>query len=331
VEPRVAEQVETGDLNALLRAVDGLCASRSWEALIELAQLCERAIERGKQLWPITSHIDYRLALEAPGEYAAEVLRPEVGRFAHGPLTEVAASSHTWEELAPFIEIPQAAAYVAQERVIRGEVLTGDGRAHPEVLELPLRLEPWEPAYPVATFKATYVEIPEVWEPAAPVRMEDPRPAEPLDEPEIQHALLDLVQPWTSESNGAARAAVVEGDATAAASSLALGTVRMGVLEPAEALQWMAWAAASGGAYGRRRGVALGRFLTWYTSSLLADQPWPAAPDELGRALGELRWYRWDEGDPDQGWALRIAVEDPNHGWAAAIGATDLREDDASD
>ena len=138
--------VEAGDLNELLRAVDGLCAARSWDELVALAERCEEAVERGKQLWPIAEHIDYRLALEAPGDFAGRVLNPGIGRFSLGPLTEVAASTHTWAQLAPHIEAPQAAAYVAQERVLRGEVLEGDPLAHPEVLELPLRLWAWVPA-----------------------------------------------------------------------------------------------------------------------------------------------------------------------------------------
>ncbi|MDQ4028963.1 MAG: hypothetical protein M3214_13085, partial [Actinomycetota bacterium] len=151
MDSSLIELVEAADLNALLRAVDGLCSTRSWDELLELADRCDEAIERGKQLWPIAAHIDYRIALEAPGPIAAQVLHPEVGRFAHGPLTEVAASSHTWGELAPHLNTPQVAAYVAQERVLRGEVLEGDGRAHADVMEMPLELAPWEPTYALAT------------------------------------------------------------------------------------------------------------------------------------------------------------------------------------
>ncbi len=70
----LAELVEAADLNALLRAVDGLCEDRDWGRLVDLADMCEEALERGKQLWPIADHIDYRLALEAPGDYAGSVL-----------------------------------------------------------------------------------------------------------------------------------------------------------------------------------------------------------------------------------------------------------------
>lgn len=315
--------IEAEDLNALLRAVDELCARRDWDGLVDLAERCELALERGRQLWPIAAHIDYRLALEAPGEYAAEVLVPEASRFSLGPLTEVAASTHTWEELAPHIELPQVAAYAAQERVLRGEDLRSDARAHPEVLELPLVLQPFEPTYALATYRADHVEVAEPWTPRAALEPCEAQPAELLDEPELESALLELVAPWVAESNGAARAVVVEGDAAGAIAHLA-PLARCGPLEPAEALAALAWAAASGGAHGRRRGAAFGRWLTLVTVATLADLPWPCPPRELGRAAGALRWYRWDEGQPEKGWVLRVAVADPEHGWAAALGATDL-------
>jgi hypothetical protein len=328
VDDATQDLIEQADHNALLRVVDGLCASSQWDALVELADRCELALERGKQLWPIASHIDYRLALEAPGEYAADVLVPNVGRFSHGPLSEVAASTHTWEELADHIEIPQAAAYTAQERVLRGEDLRSDERVHAEVLDLPFVLESWEPAYPTPVFKATYAEVPEVWEPSEPLVPTDTRAAETLHEPELQDTLLDLVLPWTTESNGAASTIVVEGDAASAVSGLTAGGLRIGRLSAQEVLQRMAWAAASGGAYGRRRGGALGRFLAWSTVAALADFSWPARPGEIEAGLTELEWFRWDEGDEEEGWVLRLAVADPDRGWAAAIGATDVRNEE---
>lgn len=327
MDASILDLIEQADHNALLRVVDGFCASGEWDQLVELADRCEMALERGKQLWPIASHIDYRLALEAPGDYAADVLVPDVGRFSHGPLTEVAASTHIWDELADHIEIPQAAAYAAQERVLRGEDLRDDVRTHPYIIEMPFCLAPWEPTYSLPVFKSTYAEVPEVWEPSRPLAEVDPSAAPFLEEPEIENALRDLVQPWTSESNGAARTAVVEGDAIAAVSPLTIGGLRMGPLRGDEALQRMAWAAASGGAYGRRRGGALGRFLAWSTVAVLGEVPWPARPDEIEAALDELNWFRWDEGQEEEGWMLRLAVADPDHGWAAAIGATDVKNE----
>jgi hypothetical protein len=325
---RLQDLVEAADLNDLLRAVDGLCAARDWESLVHLADLCEDALERGKQLWPIAAHIDYRLALEAPGDYAASVLDPNASRFSLGPLTEVAASTHEWGDLADHIDHPAVAAYVAQERVLRGEVLDGDERAHPEMLDLPLHLLDWEPAYRLATYRPDHLEVPENWEPRAPFRDRDRIDAAALDEPELVAALLELVTPWTTESNGAARAVVVDGDARAATSALTYDRLRIGELSLEEAAQRIAWAASSGGAHGRRRGVALGRFATLYLVALLVDLPWPPDFVRLGELARGLRWFRFDEAEPERGWVLRIAVEDTEHGWAAAIAATDLVEEE---
>ena len=327
MDARLRELVELADLNQLLRAVDGLCARRAWDELVELADACEAALERGKQLWPIADHVDYRLALEAPGEYAAEVLT-HTQRFSHGPLTEVAASTHSWNELRPHIEVPEVAAYVAHERVLRGEDLSSEQGSLPNVLELPLALQPWEPVYALATFKPTFAEIAEPWEPSGPFEEKEKTDTDELDDPEVTAALVDLVQPWVAESNGAARAVVVDGDAAAAASALSLERFRIARLSPEEAIQRLAWAAASGGAHGRRRGAAFGRFLAWSTAAVIAEVDWPPHADELGSALAELDWFVFDEGPPKEGWHLRIAVEDPERGWAAAVAATDLLGED---
>lgn len=327
MDERTLELIEAGDLNGLLRAVDGLSSRKSWEEMLELADRCDDAIERGKQLWPIIAHIDYRIALEAPGEYAASVLDSELSRFLPGPLTEVAASTHSFEELAPHVQTPQSMAYLAHERVLRGERLTDDDRVPTDVLELPLELLAWEPTYALAKYRSDHVEVAEAWDPRSPLRDEEPRPAPTHSDEEVENALLDLVTPWTTESNGAARAVVVEGDAVGAASNLAFSSLRVGELELTEALQRMAWAAAAGGAHGRRRGAAFGRFAAWYTTAILCGFEWPVDPDELAGATAGLRWHRWDEGEQETGWVLRLAVEDPTDGWAAAIGATDLLEE----
>lgn len=310
-----------------MRAVDVLCEQREWDGLEDLVELCEHALERGKQLWPIIAHIDYRIALEAPGDHAAEVLESDLGRFAVGPLTEVAASSHTWEELAPHIESAHAAAFVAQERVLRGEDLTGDERAHAEIVDLPLALQAFEPAYPIATFYSDHVEVAEVWEPKEQMRPLHAQPVPEVAAAGVVEGLLDVVQPWVAESNGAARAVVVEGDAGEAIATVTAGAdgVLSGPLRPAEALQRIAWAAASGGAHGRRRGAAFGRFTAFFVTALLGGASWPAGPDRVGAIAEGLRWYRWDESARLEGWILRIAVEDPAAGWAAALGATDLK------
>ncbi|MDQ3951523.1 MAG: hypothetical protein M3279_00970, partial [Actinomycetota bacterium] len=153
----------------------------------------------------------------------------------------------------------------------------------------------------------------------------------PVDDAEVVDALLGLVDPWTSESNGAARAAAVEGDARAAIAALMDGPFRLAPLDVEEAFRSIAWAAASGGAHGRRRGAALGRFSAWYTAALLADLSWPSPGEDLGAASARLRWFAWDEADVEEGWVLRIAIEDPAQGWAAALGATDVLTEEPED
>jgi len=327
---RVAELIEAADMNALLRVIDGLCSSQSWEGLIDLADRCEEALERGKQLWPIAAHVDYRLALEAPGDYAADVLGSPLSRFALGPLTEVAASTHTWAELSPYIEAPHIAAFVAQERVLRGEDLTGAPGIHLEVLELPPKLMGFEPHYSLATYRSNVVEIADPWDPR-PLYPVQEALAQDLSEPDVEHALLELVTPWTEESNGAARAVIVEGPASAAISKIAFGEMAAVTIDGTEALKLMAWAAASGGAHGRRRGAALGRALAWRTAAVLVDLPWPTEPARLASQIDRLLWYRWTEAGPDEGWSLRLAVEDTEHGWAAAIGAADLLQEEMAE
>ncbi|HEX8858028.1 MAG TPA: hypothetical protein VGC06_02855, partial [Actinomycetes bacterium] len=239
--------VEEGDPAALLRAVDGLCADRDWPGLLRLRELLADAIERGKPLWPVTTYVEYRIALEAPGPEVGLVLRSGVGRFALGPLTEVAAATHAWDELAPHLEEPGVAGTVAQERVLRGEDLRGREGTHPEVLELPLVLAPWEPDYPLATYRAAELEVPDpAMEDGARMQDSTAEPTAELERQEALRALIDLVEVWTTESNGAARAVAVRGGPAEAVATLGYGAHRLGRLDPAMALARMAWAAASG-------------------------------------------------------------------------------------
>jgi hypothetical protein len=320
--------IEASDLDGLIVAVDRLCADEAWDSLVSLRDACRAALERGRQLWPVASHIEYRLALSAPGRWAAGVLRPGAGRFAPGPLPEVAASAHCWNELAPWVleDAGPLAAITAHERVVRGEDLSASG-TDGTVLELPLRLQPWEPAYPVATYHPDRGEFPFPSLPEPTDEVRPPRHADvtPADDPESVRALLDVASVWTAESDGRAEAVAVEGDAVAALGRLGVVRARVVSLTVADALAALAWAAASGGAHGRRRGMAAGRFGAWWTAAALTGLlgAWPPPSDELGEALRSLRWYRWDAGDPDTGWVCRVAAEDPSDGVAWALAATD--------
>lgn len=321
----LSDLVEAAEPNPLMRQVDALCGRADWDGLIDLAARCRAAVERGKQLWPIAEFIDYRLALEAPGPIAGAVITPQAGRFALGPLAEVAASSHRFEEAARYIASPQSRSAFAGECVVRGEDLTGlvDGESA-QMIELPLRLAEWEPRYCLAKYRSNEVQVEE---PALPKKLGAVSSAAgaPSEDPELVQALWDLVSVWVSDSNGHAEVSFVDGDAANAVAGLGSGEFRMARLKPADAMRYMAWAAASGGANGRRRGAALGRSRAWWAASRLVQLEWPVDPDVLGRSIAELDWFAFETGGGSSGWTLRLAVEDSRDAWAVAIDATDLR------
>jgi hypothetical protein len=204
---------------------------------------------------------------------------------------------------------------VAAERVVRGEEID-------EVADLPGRLLSWEPRYPVATYKAHKVEAPS---PAPPkVHGSDlPDGVSTVDDPQSEAALADLVQPWVTESNGRASTVTVDGDAIASIRALGLRTARTAVLDATEALAWMGWAGASGGAHGRRRGAAAGRYGVWWAIATICDLDWPVDPDQMTEAVPRLEFVWFDDGSPGTGWELRLAIADPTEGLAWAISAVD--------
>ena len=321
--------IELADLDELTRHVDRLARAGDWAGLLDLRDRSLAAVGRGKQLWPIATNAEFRLALEAPGRWAATVLETRAGHFAPGPLAEVAGSTHPWRDLAPYVPATPVAALAAHERVVRGEDLRRDAVANrlPPVLELPFNLQAWEPAYPVAEYHADRVDFPR---PAMPelaghdVRSR-PAPAAVRADPDATSALTELAGAWTKESNGRAEAISVRGRAVEAVRALGAPVLRLAQVDPGEALALMAWTAASGGAHGRRRGAAAGRFAAWWTLTGLAGlvDEWPIDPDELGEVAGDLQFYRWDAGEPETGWVLRLAIEDPAEGLAWAVAAVD--------
>jgi hypothetical protein len=236
----------------------------------------------------------------------------------------------------------------AHERVMRGDDLTGDPVATtlPEVLDLPLRLQPWEPRYALAEYHPDKMAAPSPpLPPLKPLRAgpaatasagraspsgpsSGPDERGPDERDEVPGALEDLVSTWTEESNGRARAAGTRGRAVDAITLLE-GTVEELVeLGPATALALMGWAAASGGAHGRRRGAAPGRFAAWWVLAALGGctSQWPLVPDDLGEVLHQMRWFAWAGGGPGSGWVLHLAIEarsGPHQGRAWALAARD--------
>lgn len=317
--------IARGDLDGLVRMIDDRSSSHDWPGLLRIRDRSRAAVETGRQLWPAATLAEYRLALLADAEHVAMVLDETdglSGRFTIGPLTEVAAQHHSWGDLEELLDSGPRATFVAHERAIRGEPIDSDDLA--PVLDIPPVLAPWEPKYAVATYSNSGAEFP------APDLPDDWRDiatttdAEELDD-DVDVSLRQLVEAWTTASNGRAEVVCVNGDASAALGALGLRRARICDLEPAEAVAWIAWAGASGGAHGRRPGAAAGRYGAWWLLASLGDllDDWPIDSDELGDLANELRWYRWNAYEPEVGWSLQIAIEDPSNEVAWAITALD--------
>jgi hypothetical protein len=324
---RTGELITGNDLDGLLRRIDELCAAASWPELLRLRDAARAAYTSGRQLWPAALHAEYRLALEAPADVAAPVAAEASGRFALGPLTEVVASTHTWAELSPHLPAGPTRALVAYERVLRSEDLRGDRSIDTSVFDLPLRLEPWEPAYPLASYEAWRGIFPTPPVPALrPTRL-PAEPPPPVADPATTDALAEVTHVWVSESNGRSDAVAVDGDVFDAIAALGVPSARVGRISRAQGLATQGWTAASGGAHGRRRGMAAGRFSAWWVVAALSamSEDWPLDPRELGEAGAELSWFAWDTEEPSTGWTFRLAVVDAAEGLAWAAMANDQR------
>ncbi len=316
--------IHRADLDGLVRLVDKLCAGAEWPELLELRNRSRAAVTSGRQLWPAATLAEYRLALWAPAEWATHVLDEDSGRFTIGPLTEVVAQHHRFEDVRANLPDGPRVGFIAHECALRGQQIPPH-LANP--LEVPFKLQPWEPDYCLAEYSDDGIAAPA---PALPgssefVAMTAAAGAEVVDDPDVELAVRQLIEPWITSSNGRAEIVAVEGTADAAVAALGVGTGRLAPIAPSLAMAWLAWAGASGGAHGRRRGAAIGRFGAWWTVAALADlgDPWPVDPAAIGGALTSLDWYWWHAGEPVLGWELQLAVADPAEGYAWAISAHD--------
>lgn len=312
------------DIDGLVRHLDALCASRDWAGVLSVRDRSRVAVQTGRQLWPIATLAEYRLALWAPPEWAATVLDDESGRFTIGPLSEVAAQLHTFADLRPHLDNDHRLGFLAHERALRGENIPADVV---DPLDIGFALQPWEPDYVVAEYGDDGVQQPP---PAVPslvgaVAAPGSPPSELVDDPDVTTAVRQLFDQWTAASNGRVEIACVEGVAADAVRALGVPQPRLVVIEPAHALAWLAWAGATGAAHGRRRGASAGRFATWWLLAALGDQldEWPVDPDDLGAVATGLQWFWWDAHEPSLGWAVQLAVADPDEGYAWAISAHD--------
>lgn len=314
-----------GDLDELIREVDRRADRHDWHGVEEVARRSRAAIERGHQLWPAASFAEYRIALGAPAEIAASVVREGAGWMAPGPLAEVVAQDHTFSDLCTHLEVGPLAAVVAGERVLRGEEIADD---QPVAGELPGRLLDWEPRYLLASYAPDgfRFDTPEV---ADPTRMQtvelealDAAAMADPDALDAASALHGAVAHWATRSAGTVRVSGVAGNHVDALAALGLTEARWREATPSEFATVLAWAAADGAANGRRRGAAAGRSELWWCLVTLCglDEQWPCDP---GSDAAELRFGLWLPTEPVTGWSCRLTVEDPLDGLAWALDASE--------
>ena len=317
--------VEASDLKGLLARIDRLAAAADWDTLVVLRDRCIEAVERGKQLWGVAQFTEYRLALEAPADYAGEVVKEGAGRFALGPLWEVAAAGHSWDELAPYLDEPRWRAFAAHERAIRGDSVDSTS-IDVDVVDVPLTLADWEPRYPVAEYRPDRAAFPERELPEMQW-VELTATPERVQEDDAAAALMDLAQVWIDESSGRGEARAVAGDARSAIRALGPSRVRLAEIDLHAAMALMTWVGASGGAYGRRRGTPVGRSGAWWALRCVLglDEDGGSEPTTLGAEAAGLKWFAWDPGDRVGGWNFHMAVEDPLDGLAWAVSVLDWK------
>lgn len=325
----VDDVVHRADLDGMVRLIDEWTSAQNWVGLLAVRDRARAAVSTGRQLWPAATLAEYRLALHAPPQWSATVLDESSGRFTIGPLIEVAAMHHSPTDLAPFLDDPIRLGWLAHERAMRtqGAVDLPGTAANP--LEIPIAVQPWEPQYPLATYSDDGVDAPS---PEIPGRSGGTRPThdrapvgrqasnaahagvvEVIDDPDTTDAVRQLFDSWTADSNGRVEMVCVRGRAADAVTALGVAHAELHRLTLADALAWLAWAGASGGAHGRRRGAASGRFAAWWLLATLTDlaDPWPPDPDELAQAASALEWFWWDAGEPLLGWTVQLAVAEP--------------------
>lgn len=320
--PRLDELINRVDLDGLVRYVDDTCSSRDWPHLLTIRNDARAAVATGRQLWPIATLANYRLALWAPGSIAARALDDTARTFMPGPVSEILAVNHTWADLEPHLEHGHDRSLFAYERALRGDHIDTNEFA---ALDIPFAPQSWEQTYALATYTDDGGSFPA---PGIPTEFTtDTSTAAPhvLTDDTTTEAFRDLVEPWTAHSNGRAEISCVEGDGASAIRALGVTNAQMHELSHGEAFQWLAWAGANGGAHGKRRGAATGRFGAWWLMShivSIADE-WPVDPDQLGAIVSGLRYWWWDTNEPRTGWQLRLAVEDKDELVAFALTASD--------
>ncbi len=324
----INQLIDRSDMDGLVRTVDDLCSSRDWSSLLQLRNLCRLATTSGKQLWPVSTLAEYRLALLAHAHIAAQVVVEGSGRFTLGPLTEVIAQNHQWSELQHELPPSPIASFVAHECALRGQHIENPADVF-AALETPLELQSWEPNYELAMYRDNSADFPSPeLPPTSTSRVVTAATSFEIGnyrDNAVVDAVHQLVGAWTTSSNGTLQVAAVRGDETQALASLGIALATLRELEPKNALALLAWAGASGGAFGRRRGAAAGRDSAWWLLGALSGRAhqWPLKNDEIGDVLHALTWWWFDADQSPTGWQLQLVIVDEQRGLSWAVNARD--------
>jgi hypothetical protein len=327
--------VARADLDGLQHLVETRCAAHDWAGVLRIRSRSRAVGKGGRLLATAASSAEYRLALGAPVEWAARVIDEDSGRLAIGPLSEVVAQHHTFADLWPHLPGGPRAGVVAHERVLRGEIIDPaviDMMAN--VLELPFELQPWEPDYLLAEYGDHDVTAPspDAIPPRSFTSVRLPSSVEPLDRDDlfpVREAVRRLLETWTAGPKSRATVVGVDGGPGDALRALGVASARVAPISPAGALAWLAWAGASGGATGRRRGAAAGRFGAWWTAAAIVgldhggDDTLADLADDLAEMLAAWQWWWFDTGEPDLGWSLQLVAHHPEDDVAFALSARD--------
>lgn len=326
VNDELDQLIRRADLDELVRHVDSTCSARDWDHLLRIRNDARQAVNTGRQLWPIATLANFRLALWAPAELAVCALDDTARTFMPGPVSEIIAQYHPWDELDDHLASGHDRSLIAYERALRDDDIEPGELG---VLDIPFERQAWEPHYVVPTYSDDGLDAPA---PTLPDPLDDidAIPTTPIDDPDTVTAFRRVVESWTAQSNGDATIAVVEGELRHALGALGIEQTMVSPLTPAQALAWLTWAGASGGAHGKRRGTATGRSDAWWFLAVFAGiaDEWPTNSDEFGEIVNDLSFYSFtDEAAPIGGWNLSLAIVDAEEGLSVAMRAIDVVTD----
>ncbi len=330
MDPRELHSVvRTSGPDELMQIVNTLAAQRDWENLWSLRAESDALDRSDLALWTVTAHCDHVLALMAPATWVGRLFENRQSFSTLGPLTEIAAVNHSWRDLSEVLPPGPEAEIVAYERVVRGDLdVAVDERLDTSVLNLPFALAPWEPAYPRARYTSSAAHFPAPTAPKFGSATTLPGAGEAIGDPHVTEVFRELVAAWTTASTGHAHIITVEGNHLSAVAALGFRTPSVVEIGAAQAFALMAWAGASSGSQGHRRGMAYGRQGAWQCAAAIAGlaEEWPISSDEMGEVVNFLKWYAWqpdDGADEPATWQLRLAVFDPEEELGMAIDAVD--------